>query len=467
MIATVPQPRRYCPHGALKRLFACRAPFVRVEGPAGTGKTMAILWKIRLLAEKYPNSRHWIGRETRTSMTDSVLVIWEEKILGQTHPLVVDGPSRATRQVYEFDNGSSVIVGGMDKTSKTFSAEYDTMTVFEAFETRQDKVEELGRALRNWKMPYQQMMLDTNPDSPTHWFNVLAETEEAPRIRTRHEDNPLLFDVETGQITPQGKDYIARLEKMTGHRLERLRFGKWVAAEGVVYEEFDARVHVIDEMPEGWEKWPKYRSIDFGFNDPFVCQWWAVRDDEMYLYREIYKSRRIVEDHARDILRFSGSEEFVATVADHDREDRATLAKHGVNTVNAQKGDILQGIDLVKARLAKGENGRRRMYFLRGCTVETDRELIDQKRPTSTVGEFDCYIYSKTKEGIAKDKPVDSDNHGMDSARYMASHLDGGPKLIAAWVTSDGRDKPSQGSSGVHSINGFDDDDASWERWGD
>lgn len=434
MIATAPQVREYEPHGTLRGLFSCRKPLVRVEGPAGTGKTMALLWKIRLLAEKYPGSRHWIGRETRTSMTDSILVIWEEKILGLTHPLVMDGPSRATRHSYDFDNGSSIIAGGLDKTSKTFSAEYDTMTVFEAFETRQDKVEELGRALRNWKMPYQQMLMDTNPDSPTHWFNMLPETEDAPRFRTRHEDNPLLFDQKTGKITPQGADYIARLDRLTGHRKERLRYGKWVAAEGVVYSEFDSRVHLIDEMPAGWEKWPKYRAIDFGHNDPFVCQWWAVQDGCMYLYREIYMSRRIVEDHARQICRLSAGEEYVASVADHDREDRATLSRHGVDTVNANKSDILQGIDCVKTRLLTQANGKPKIYILKGCTVETDQELLNLKRPVSTQAEFDCYIYAKTKDGIAKDKPVDADNHGMDALRYAVMHIDGGPYIGSSWA---------------------------------
>lgn len=427
---------------------------------------MALLWKIRLLAEKYPNSRHWIGRETRTSMTDSILVIWEEKILGLTHPLVMDGPSRATRHSYDFDNGSSIIVGGMDKTSKTFSAEYDTMTVFEAFETRQDKVEELGRALRNWKMPYQQMMLDTNPDAPTHWFNMLPETAEAPRILTRHEDNPLLFDQTTGQITPQGKDYIARLDKLTGHRRERLRFGKWVAAEGVVYEEFDRRVHVIDQMPDGWERWPKYRSIDFGFNDPFVCQWWAVQDDIAYMYREVYRSGRVVEDHARQILRLSQGEEYVASIADHDREDRETLARHGVHTQNANKGDILAGIDLVKSRLAIGANGKPRMYFLRDCTVETDRVLLESRRPVSTVGEMDCYVYAKTKDGIARDKPEDRDNHGMDCMRYLSAHLDTKVPMYSAWAGSEPSRTDTQLTMPQIAGSAMIESDEGWEVWG-
>jgi hypothetical protein len=41
------------------------------------------------------------------------------------------------------------------------------------------------------------------------------------------------------------------------------------------------------DIPPGWTM---VCSIDFGFNAPFVCQWWAIdTDGSMYLYREIYE----------------------------------------------------------------------------------------------------------------------------------------------------------------------------------
>lgn len=422
MVAEAAQ-RVYEPCGAIRGLFGCKAPRVLVEGPAGTGKTMGDLWLIRLLCEKYPGSRHWIGRETRASMTDSVLVTLEEKVFGPTHPAILNGPDRENRRVYRHAN-SEIIVGGLDKPERTFSAEYDTMTVFEAIEVDEGKFELLQRALRNGKMPYQQIKAETNPGAPTHWLNRWADAGNMRRIVTRHEDNPALFNQTTREWTEFGKQYIANLDTLTGHRRDRLRFGKWVAAEGVVYEEFDSRVHVIDAMPTGWEAWTKYRVIDFGFNDPFVCQWWAVNGEAAYLYKEIYMSGRVVEDHARQIKEVNGTDRIEATFADHDREDRETLAKHGVPTNAALKDDILAGIDVVKARLRLNANGKPGFYFLKGCTVETDRRLLDLKRPTSTVAEFDCYTYKQTTDGLAKDKPEDRDNHGMDCVRYLASELD-------------------------------------------
>jgi hypothetical protein len=68
--------------------------------------------------------------------------------------------------------------------------------------------------------------------------------------------------------------------------------------------------------------------IDFGFNNPFVCQWWAVDPDgRMHLYRELYMTGRTVTRHKVDISIHSRGESYEATIADHDAEDRATLAE--------------------------------------------------------------------------------------------------------------------------------------------
>jgi phage terminase large subunit len=184
-------------------------------------------------------------------------------------------------------------------------------------------------------------------------------------------------------------------------------------------------------MPQGWHGWSKRRSIDFGYNDPFVCQWWAGRDDEWYLYREIFHSGRIIEDHAKQIVSLSQGEEYECTVADHDREDRETLHRHGVDTIPAVK-DIEHGIDEVKARLQRGTNARPRLFFLKGCTVETDPALIAARRPASTVEEFDAYLW-KTRRGVdvPKDEPADADNHGMDAMRYHCRGLSGSSASIS------------------------------------
>jgi hypothetical protein len=80
-------------------------------------------------------------------------------------------------------------------------------------------------------------------------------------------------------------------------------------------------------MPQGWQQWRKIRAIDFGYVNPFVCQWWAIDNDgRMFRYRELYMTGRTVKDHADKINLLSSGESYEATICDHDAEDRATLA---------------------------------------------------------------------------------------------------------------------------------------------
>lgn len=410
-----PRQRPYQPYGGALRLFYCRAPEVVLEGPAGTGKSIGLLEKVHLCLMKYPGARVLALRKTRKSMTESVLVSFEEKVLPEGSPVKGKdgGPSRAFRQSYIYPNKSELVIGGMDSADKIMSTEYDLIAVFEATELTEDDWERLTTRLRNGKMPYQQIIGDCNPAGPSHWLNQRCLAGKAERILSRHTDNPSVTET-----------YLDKLRALSGARRGRLYEGKWVAQEGLVYDEW-GDANLIDRMPAGWQAWKKYRSIDFGFTNPFVCQWWAEDPDgRLYLYREIYRTKRLVQDHAGDIKRLSQGETYVRTAADHDAEDRATLDRHGVHTTPARKA-ITPGIQAVQARIRPAGDGRPRLYVLKGALVEADPELIEAKRPYSTEQEFGDYVWPKGADGKPnKELPVDDNNHGMDAMRYMVAALD-------------------------------------------
>lgn len=434
MVSSDNGPAGFFPVGAHLQLWHSRSPRVLIEGPAGTGKTRNELERVNALAWRWPRSRHLICRKTRASMSESVLVTWERDVHADT--LSYFGfTRRQNRESYIYPNGSTVVVGGLDKPEKTYSAEYDTVTVFEALETTENEIEQLLRALRSGRMPWAQLVADCNPGAERHWLNVRAAQGWFERITTRLSDNPRFF--RGGELTPDGLRFMQSMEALTGHRRERLLLGKWCSAEGRVYEEWDTAAHVLTAMPAGWERWRKFRAIDFGFNDPFVCQWWADSGEALYLYRELYMSGRIVEEHAKAITALSGDESYEYTVADHDREDRETLHRYGVYTVPAAK-EILTGIDAVKARLRVRENGKPRLYALRSASTEIDHKLARAHRPISTLEEIDRYVWVKRREGTDRDEPVDRDNHGLDAMRYAVMSVDnsnaGGSYIgVAEW----------------------------------
>lgn len=422
--------RPYRPVGACLDLFYCRETEILLEGPAGTGKSRAALEKLFLCCQRYPGMRALIVRKTRTSCTESILQTFEAKVVPERHPLLA-GAHRSNRAAYALQNEASIVVGGMDHPDRIMSTEYDLIYAAEAKELTESDWEALLSRLRNNVMPYQQAIADTNPDAPGHWLHRRANDGKMARLCSRHEDNPLLY--REGRWMPFGLSYMKRLDRLTGVRLARLRWGKWVAAEGMVYQDaWDSAVNIIDrfEVPPDWRR---IRSIDFGYTNPFVCQWWAIDPDgRMYLYRELYGSRRIVDDWATDILRLSERERIETSIADHDAGDRAVLEKRGIATLAAMKS-VTIGIEAVRTRMRKAGDGKPRLYIMRDATPDRDLGLCDSGRPASTAEEIEAYVYPPTKERRAeKEEPVKDNDHGMDAMRYAVAYVDAvGPGVLS------------------------------------
>lgn len=405
--------RPYIAFGAAFELFYCHDPEVLIEGPAGTGKSRAVLEKAHRLASENPGLRVLLVRKTRKSMSESTLVTFEEKVLPAGSALL-RGPGRETRQSYVYPNGSTLVLGGLDRVSKVMSSEYDLVAAFEACELTEDDWELLLTRLRNGRGPYHQAIADTNPGAPAHWLNRRAENGGITRLLSRHDDNPA--------VKPE---YIARLEGLTGVRHARLRRGVWAAAEGMVYEDWDPKVHLLSRFPLPAE-WRRIRSIDFGYTNPFVCQWWALDEDErMYLYRELYMTRGLVQDHAVEITRLSRFEQVEATISDHDAEGRATLEHYGVSTLPARKA-IITGIQAVAERLRPGADGKPRLFIFRDSLAQRDVRLQEARLPWATEQEFDGYVWSPaaSRDG-AREVPTKLNDHGLDALRYAVAYVDG------------------------------------------
>lgn len=413
-------PVGYAPRGAAAAVWRCKDPEVMVSGPAETGKTYGTLHKLDACMWKYPGAQAALVRKTRKSMTGSVLSTYENKVLGKGSPVVPYGGKNP--DWYDYPNGSRVYVGGMDNPDKVLSSERDIILVNQAEELTLDDWEKLttratGRA---GTMPYAQVIGDCNPGPPTHW---IKQRSRLKLLESRHEDNPMLYD-DAGTLTEQGIRSMAVLDGLTGVRYRRLRLGQWAAAEGAVYEGWDTAVHLIDRFPIP-DAWRKIRCIDFGYTNPFVCQWWAIDGDgRMYLYREIYMSGRTVKVHAAQINALSDGERYEATISDHDAEDRATLEESRIKTQPAKK-DVSPGIQLVQERLKKAGDKRPRLYVLRDSVVEVDTSLLDARKPYSTEQEFDSYVWPKATDGKShKEAPVKMDDHGMDAMRYAVAYVD-------------------------------------------
>lgn len=423
-----PYTNPYQPFGGAKELMYAREDEIIFEGPVGTGKTRGVLEKIHLLLEKYPGARGLLVRKTRESLTQSAMVTFEQWVLPRNYAQV---HWRTTEQEYRYSNGSKLVVGGMDKSSRIMSTEYDIIFVPEVTELSEGEFEDLTTRARNGVIPYNQVIGDCNPGPSRHWVKRRWEEEKARRIHSNHQDNPRLWNHAIGDWTEAGKSYIRKLERLSGVRRKRLYLGLWVSAEGLVYPEYQPEVHLIDrfEIPPDWRR---FCSVDFGFNNPFVCQWWAIGPDgDLFRYREIYMTHRTVRAHVQLIKDLIREEYIEVYVCDWDAEDKATMEEMGLPVVNAEKG-LSTGIEAVKEAFAPTEGkDQPRLFFLRDSLVEVDERLRDKYKPLKTEDEIEDYVWANHE---TREMPVKKDDHGMDAMRYAVMWAGEGRTHGGIWV---------------------------------
>lgn len=442
---------RFEPHGAVLRAFESREREVLLSGPAGTGKSRGLLEKMHICALKYPGMHGLIVRKTAVTLTTTGLVTWNKIVTPEAQAngtVTWYGGSQNEPAQFMYSNGSRIVVGGLDKPTKIMSSEYDMIFVQEAIELTVTDWENLTTRLRYGRMPYQQLLADTNPGAPTHWLNQRCEAGKTLMLYSQHEDNPRLYSHLTGEWTKEGLRYLRTLDALTGVRYLRLRKGLWVAAEGVIFEDWNPATHEIPAFPIP-EDWPRYWAVDFGFTNPFVLQCWAEDPDgRLIMYRELYRSRRLVEDHARDILAIVApggrwiEPKPKAIICDHDAEDRATLERHLRMGTKAANKTVSRGIQATQSRTRidpADPSGKPRILIFQGARVEQDQALRDAGKPTSTVEEIPGYIWEPDADGKpSKDKPRKENDHGMDPMRYMVAHKDirKGPRVTVAGGSS-------------------------------
>lgn len=392
-----------------------KAHTLLLTGAAGGGKSKLAAEKVNAYCWKYPGATAVLLRKAQEWTRKSVIPFMWQSVMGMDRRIkynVQDG-------TFKYPNGSMIYSGGLRNNDQRESLRsiggeggLDIVWMEEgnAF-SRQDYEEVIAR-VRHTAADWQQIIITTNPDAPSHWINLdLILGGEGRVYYSSAVENPY-----------NSAGYLDNLERLTGMMYDRMVLGKWVQAEGAVYADFDPQVHVVDSYTTSKYN-RRIRVVDFGFTNPFVCQWWEIDGDgRMFLYREIYKTRGLVEDFTTEITRLSRNEVIETTIADHDAEDRATMERHGITTIPAIK-DVTSGIQEVNARWRVQPDGRARIFFLRGALVEVDPELESAKKPTNTIEEIPGYSWPKGVDGKPiKEEPLKINDHGCDAARYAAMY---------------------------------------------
>ncbi len=346
---------------------------------------------LHLVAQKYDGCRLLMARKSRRSLTQTTMVTYERKVL---HPL--DRVHfRVSDQEYRYPNGSALVIGGLDDPNKILSSEYDLAYVPEAIEIEVGDWENLFGRLRYGATPYNQILGDTNPGSTEHWIYQRYLAKALEILWSRHEDNPELFNQITGELTGFGKDYIGRLDRMTGFRKERLRYGRWVGAEGLVYSDFDATTMVGEMDVDDWPN--KVIGVDVGTRNPMAIHRIAqAADERIHIAGEVYRSG----------MTSSAQVEAVEKECDEFDADAIFCDPSAAGLILQLESD---GYPIKKAT-----NDRR--FGVAAVHDAIKRGLTVDPSCKGWLKEVGLYAYPSNADG--KDDPMKMNDHAMDSTRY-------------------------------------------------
>lgn len=368
------------------RAMHSRHPEILLEGPAGTGKSFFAVWWIHQLCELFPGSRFYFVRQTRKSLNNSAMSLYED-LLGWGHPVTSPARSRAGRESYDYpyaerlvDTGdgrgpwpykgqSKIYLLGMDNPERLMSTEGDGAVFFEGTEGTVHGWDLLGSRMRRGHLPWNFRILDCNPGPATHWVNLRADEKlEIPedvrlqlgdryvemskmhRVCTTLRDNPKYWDAVKGEWTELGLSYKIKLAGLSPVNKKRLEDGEWVSAAGQVYANFLSSKHVVAGKLERrgmhWWLMPRVNkklgitaqfkarriayfgiSNDYGFYpDPGVLQLWAMDDeDHAFLVKEHYETNVSRQVWAKRAADWQAEYDVRAIVCEHDEEQMKVI----------------------------------------------------------------------------------------------------------------------------------------------
>ncbi|MCD7837829.1 MAG: PBSX family phage terminase large subunit [Clostridiales bacterium] len=257
------------------------------------------------------------------------------------------------------------------------------------------------QALARCSVAGSKFWFNCNPAGPEHWFyREWVQQAGARNLLYLHftmEDNPAL-----------APDIRARYERLyTGVFYDRYVRGLWVAAEGLVYDGFDPRRHVLSQLPE--TAGDCYVSVDYGTRNPTVFllwqkdragRWVCLRE---YCWDGRQRQRQKTDgEYADDLLFFLAGCHPRTVIIDPSAASFITELQRRGLPVQAADNRVLDGIRNVSQLLREGK-------------------LLFSKECSRTISEFRAYVWDETAAAQGVDKPVKDHDHCMDAVRYFVS----------------------------------------------
>lgn len=331
-------------------------------GAAGGGKSYGQLIDALLYGLKYSGSKQLILRRTFPELKRSLILV-----------SVIIFPKEVAKynqseHIWTLKNGSKIEFGYCDTetdVTKYQSAEYDVIRFDELTHFTEFQYTYMISRCRGANNFPKMIKSSTNPGGIGHtWVKSrFIENKEPHKIYTDEFGNTRVFIpakvTENKFLMESDPGYLKRLEQLPENEKKALKDGDWDIFKGQYFGEFRRGKHVVEpfSIPQHWRR---FRSIDWGYNDPCAIYWHAVdQDSRIYTYRELYINQTLASEVAKKIVKLSEGEKIDYTVASPDM-----WAKRGNDCIHGEsiaETFFKNGVPLTKADNSR-INGWQRMH---------------------------------------------------------------------------------------------------------
>ncbi len=268
-----PKQRLFHGSGAKYRLFG---------GAAGPGKSKALLMEAILQAHEHPGANTLLLRRTFPELEQSLLLYFRRDV-----PRELYENFQESKHVVTWRNGSTTRFGYCARESDVYQyqgAEFlfigiDELTLF---------------TLRQWQFltsrnrcpvarAFPCMAGATNPGNIGHaWVKALwIDREPAPGMEHPEEYDAADYDfiparVADNPIYAGDENYLKTLRALPSHLKRAFLDGDWDVFAGQYFDRFDCSRHVVRAEQIDWKPWwPRWISMDWGFEHPAAVYWHA------------------------------------------------------------------------------------------------------------------------------------------------------------------------------------------------
>ena len=211
------------------------------------------------------------------------------------------------------------------------------------------------------------IFIDTNPENPMHSVKT-DYIDKSGQLLSNGRLNIKAFNFTLYDNTFLPKDYVDSIEKATptGMFYDRDIMGLWVAAEGIVYRDFDYKVHLVDNIATDETVIKYIGGVDFGYEHfGSIVVIALTNKGNYYLVEEIAEQHRYIEwwkEKALELQRKYFGIKFYCDTARPEYIDYLLKSDGENRRVEALKANksVLEGIQNVGSLLKQ-----HKLFFIR------------------------------------------------------------------------------------------------------